>query len=57
MNKMVMLQSYNNTEIHFDEEWLLNEIKPQTLDEFLNEYTWDDTIELYNKYQDEKGTK
>lgn len=36
-------------------DWLKREIAPQTLDDFLSEYTFDESEHLYQKWLDEKG--
>ncbi|QXN70731.1 hypothetical protein TIMEGRIFFIN_112 [Bacillus phage vB_BspH_TimeGriffin] len=43
----VKLYGYNG-EVVFDRDWLENKIQPQTLEEFLSEYTYDDTENLVN---------
>lgn len=60
-NAMVELQTYkyNNKgcglggqskTVKIGRKWLLNEIAPMSLDEFLDSYTWDESDELYKKY-------
>lgn len=44
----VILGSYEG-EIHLPKRWLEEQINT-TLDEFLDEYTWDDTEALYADY-------
>lgn len=43
----VKLYGYDG-EVVFDRDWLENKIQPQTLEEFLSEYTYDDTENLVN---------
>lgn len=59
---MIELQTYkyNNKSVGINGEsktmkigrkWLLNEIAPLSLDEFLDSYTWDESDSLYRKYK------
>lgn len=36
--------------VKIEEKWLKEQIYPQTLEEFLNEYTYDDAEYLYTEY-------
>lgn len=39
--------------VKIDKDWLKKKIHPQTLDDFLNEYTYDDVEYLYEEYKNE----
>lgn len=38
--------------VNIDKSWLINEIKPLSLEEFLSSYTWDESEFLYRKYHE-----
>ena len=38
--------------ININKAWLINEIKPLSLEEFLSSYTWDESELLYRKYHE-----
>lgn len=48
-NKSVGIEGQSKT-VKISRKWLLNEISPITLDEFLDSYTWDESDSLYRKY-------
>lgn len=44
----------DHKEIKIETAWLRREISPQTIDEFLSEYTFDESEYLYNQWLKEK---
>ena len=38
--------------VKIDQDWLEDQIKPKTLEDFLLEYTYDDSFRLHKEYQE-----
>ena len=52
-NNLIVLETYEGRAA-VDVKWLENEIAPQTLEDFMNGYTWDEGEYLVEKYHDEQ---
>ncbi|QZA69542.1 hypothetical protein 035JT004_43 [Bacillus phage 035JT004] len=46
----VTLNGYNDRTVKFSRPWLESAVAPDTLEDFLSEYTWDDTEYLERRY-------
>lgn len=52
-NKLIVLETYEGRAA-VDKSWLANEVFPQTVEEFMEDYTWDESEYLVGKYYDEQ---
>lgn len=48
--KYITLEGYNDRTVKFSKVWLEKAVAPDTLEDFLDEYTWDDTEYLERRY-------